>query len=333
MTSTDTAPSTPVTVHGVLDDPEQAWRLCQANGPYAHVLMLREFAASLDAYREAARRGSPEAVGVLVDDELMTMPIYRGDWVSSREVHIDGVDEVLHNERLIEAAAHGVRRRGRATAHRVLQPHRTDAAEPQAHRRPHVPGCRTVAVPGVGGQRDGRVGAVRTVAGEGRDRGRLVLRRSERRLQLLARTAATRPRSPSSRRRTPRWSATTTSCTTGSRRWATVASPWCRSTRCSRTTLAPSGGGSPRATATSASSVATTSASASRGRPSASVTPTKRARSTSTSTTSASPRCSSSGATTASPGASCCRRRADPLGDPAFAAAIADAYAGPLSTA
>jgi len=104
MTTTDTVPRAPVTVTGVLDDPELAWRLCETNGPYAHVLMLREFAASLDAYREAARRGSPEAVGVLVDDELMTMPIYRGDWVSSREVHIEGVDDVLHNERLVAAA-------------------------------------------------------------------------------------------------------------------------------------------------------------------------------------------------------------------------------------
>jgi hypothetical protein len=104
MATIDTVPRPPVTVSGVLDDPELAWRLCEANGPYAHVLMLREFAASLDAYREAARRGSPDAVGVLVDDELMTMPIYRGDWVSSREVHIAGVDEVLHNERLIAAA-------------------------------------------------------------------------------------------------------------------------------------------------------------------------------------------------------------------------------------
>ena len=84
MTTIDMVPRTPVTVRGVLDDPELAWRLCEANGPYAHVLMLREFAASLDAYREAARRGSPDAIGVLVDDELMTMPIFRGDWVSSR---------------------------------------------------------------------------------------------------------------------------------------------------------------------------------------------------------------------------------------------------------
>ncbi len=104
MTTIDTVPCAPVTVTGVLDDPELAWHLCEANGPYAHVLMLREFAASLDAYREAARRGSPEAVGVLVDDELMTMPIYRGDWVSSRKAHIDGVDEILGNERLISAA-------------------------------------------------------------------------------------------------------------------------------------------------------------------------------------------------------------------------------------
>ena len=104
MTSIDIAPRSPVTVTGVLDEPELAWVLCEANGPYAHVLMLREFAASLDAYREAARSGSPSAVGVLVDDELMTMPIYRGDWVSSRSVHIPGVERVLHNERLREAA-------------------------------------------------------------------------------------------------------------------------------------------------------------------------------------------------------------------------------------
>jgi hypothetical protein len=105
MTVTDLTPRPPVTVSGVLDDPEVAWRLCEANGPYRHVLLsLREFAASLEAYREAARSGSPDAVGVMVDDELMTMPIYRGDWVSSHAVHIDGVDAVLHNERLVEAA-------------------------------------------------------------------------------------------------------------------------------------------------------------------------------------------------------------------------------------
>jgi hypothetical protein len=104
MTATELAPRAPVAVDAVLDDPELAWHLCEQHGPYAHVLMLREFAASLDAYREAARRGSPDAVGVLVDDELMTMPIYRGDWVSSRAVHIPGVEPVLHNERLIAAA-------------------------------------------------------------------------------------------------------------------------------------------------------------------------------------------------------------------------------------
>ena len=42
MTTIDTVPFAPVTVTGVLDDPELAWRLCEANGPYAHVLMLRE---------------------------------------------------------------------------------------------------------------------------------------------------------------------------------------------------------------------------------------------------------------------------------------------------
>jgi len=105
MPTTDLAPRRPVTVTGVLDDPELAWRLCETNGPYRHVLLsLREFAASLDAYKEAARSGSPDAVGVMVDDELMTMPIYRGDWVSSRAIHIDGVESVLHNQRLIDAA-------------------------------------------------------------------------------------------------------------------------------------------------------------------------------------------------------------------------------------
>ena len=83
--------------------------------------------------------------------------------------------------------AAGVRRRGRASAHRVLEPHRPDAPEPQAHRRADVPRRRALAVPGVGRERDGRVGPVRALAGEGRDRGGLVLRRSQRRVQLLAR--------------------------------------------------------------------------------------------------------------------------------------------------
>ncbi len=105
MTTTDLAPRPPVTVDGVLDDPELAWRLCEQNGPYRHVLLsLQEFAASLRAYEDAARSKSPDAVGVMVDDELMTMPIYRGDFVSSGAVHIDGVDAVLRNERLIGAA-------------------------------------------------------------------------------------------------------------------------------------------------------------------------------------------------------------------------------------
>jgi hypothetical protein len=104
MATPEPAPRAPVTVTGVLDDPEVAWRLCETNGPYPHVLMQREFAASLGAYREAARAGSRDAVGVLVDDELMTMPIFRGEWVSAREVHITGIDDVLHNERLVAAA-------------------------------------------------------------------------------------------------------------------------------------------------------------------------------------------------------------------------------------
>lgn len=108
MTTIDLAPRPPVTVSGVLDDPELAWRLCEANGPYPHVLMQREFAASLDAYKDAARAGSPSAVGVMVDDELMTMPIYRGEYASAGKVHVadvDSVESLLHSPRLIDAAS------------------------------------------------------------------------------------------------------------------------------------------------------------------------------------------------------------------------------------
>jgi hypothetical protein len=104
MTTIDLAPRRPVTVHGVLDDPEAAWRLCEAHGPYPHVLMQREFAASLDAYKEAARAGSRDAVGVMADDELMTMPIFRGEYASAGQVHVPDVAEVLHNPRLVDAA-------------------------------------------------------------------------------------------------------------------------------------------------------------------------------------------------------------------------------------
>ena len=104
MTTIDLAPRRPVTVHGVLDDPEAAWRLCETHGPYPHVLMQREFAASLEAYKDAARSGSRDAVGVMVDDELMTMPIFRGDYASAGQVHVPDVAEVLHNPRLVDAA-------------------------------------------------------------------------------------------------------------------------------------------------------------------------------------------------------------------------------------
>ena len=33
MTTTDLAPRPPVSINGVLDDPELAWRLCETNGP------------------------------------------------------------------------------------------------------------------------------------------------------------------------------------------------------------------------------------------------------------------------------------------------------------
>ena len=148
MTTTDLAPAVPSPSSGVLDDPELAGdsarptvrtRTCSCR--------CREFAASLDAYKDAARNGSPDAVGVMVDDELMTMPIYRGDWASSRAVHIDGVESVLHNERLIEAAQ-------QVFDAEVVRPlivfsnlTAPDAAEPQAHRRAHVPRRRAFAVP------------------------------------------------------------------------------------------------------------------------------------------------------------------------------------------
>jgi hypothetical protein len=100
----DAAPHPPVTVDAVLDDAALAWQLCERNGPYAHVLMLAEFAASMQAYRDAATSGSPDAVGVVQGTEFLTMPIYRGNWAFAGQPHIDGVDAVLHNERLIEAA-------------------------------------------------------------------------------------------------------------------------------------------------------------------------------------------------------------------------------------
>jgi len=100
----DAAPRPPVTVDAVLDDAALAWQLCERNGPYAHVLMLAEFAASMQAYRDAATSGSPDAVGVVQGTEFLTMPIYRGNWAFAGQPHIDGVDAVLHNERLIEAA-------------------------------------------------------------------------------------------------------------------------------------------------------------------------------------------------------------------------------------
>ena len=114
--------------------------------------MLREFAASLDAYRDAARRGAPEAVGVLVDDELMTMPIYRGDWVSSARCTSTGSTPVLHNERLVDAAR-------RVFDAEIVRPlivfSNLTAPMPQNRKHtdvPDVPWGRALAVPGVGGR-------------------------------------------------------------------------------------------------------------------------------------------------------------------------------------
>jgi hypothetical protein len=137
MTTTDLAPRAPVAVDAVLDDPELAWRpVCEQHGPYAHVLIARVHAASLTRTGMRRGEGHPDAVGVLVDDELMTMPIYAATASSSRECTSPGSRRVLHNERLIAAAGKVFDAEIVAPAHRVLQPHRTDAAEPQAHRRP-----------------------------------------------------------------------------------------------------------------------------------------------------------------------------------------------------
>jgi hypothetical protein len=38
MTTIDLFPRRPVTESGVLDDPHLAWRQCESNGPYAHVI-------------------------------------------------------------------------------------------------------------------------------------------------------------------------------------------------------------------------------------------------------------------------------------------------------
>ena len=98
------APRPAVTIDGVLDDPALAWALAERNGPYEHVLMLPEFAASMDAYRNAARAGSPSAIGVEQGSEFMTSPIFRGNWAFAGNTLVEGVEPVLHNDRLIDAA-------------------------------------------------------------------------------------------------------------------------------------------------------------------------------------------------------------------------------------
>ena len=140
----DAAPRPPVTVDAVLDDAALAWQLCERNGPYEHVLMFAEFAASMQAYRDAAHlRFARRGRGGGRRTEFLTMPIYRGNWAFAGQPHIDGVDAVLPQRAADRGRAHGVRRRGRAPADRLLEPHRADAPEPQAHRRAHVPRRRT----------------------------------------------------------------------------------------------------------------------------------------------------------------------------------------------
>jgi hypothetical protein len=91
----------PVIVDAVLDDPELIWRLAEANGPYSHVLKLPEFAAVTSGGKEGG--GGMGQVGIMVDGELITAPIFRGNWAYDRPL-VDGVEPILHNERLAEAA-------------------------------------------------------------------------------------------------------------------------------------------------------------------------------------------------------------------------------------
>src|SRR5207249_2571019 len=85
-------PRRPVEIDDVLDDPGLVRRMAVDNAPYWPV--QRYFANA--AEQEALSAGS-------TGGELVVAPVFRGDWAYDRPL-VDGVDAVLHNERLIEAA-------------------------------------------------------------------------------------------------------------------------------------------------------------------------------------------------------------------------------------
>jgi hypothetical protein len=92
----------PVMVDAVFDDAELPRRLIRAHAPYWPV--MRYFAnqaeeaaqnagKSVEQGRDRAREGR----------KMVVMPVFRGDWAYDVPL-VDGVEPVLHNERLIEAA-------------------------------------------------------------------------------------------------------------------------------------------------------------------------------------------------------------------------------------
>jgi hypothetical protein len=162
----------------------------------------------------------------MVDDELMTMPIYRGDWVSSREVHIGGVDDVLHNERLVAAAQ-------QVFDAEVVRPlivfSNLTAPMPQNRKHTDVPTFRGVERSQYPAWVVQAMATSCSSAGVKVATSRVVLRRSQRADSATGPTAA-RPEVTIDRRRT-RSSATTTSCTTveavgdGHSRWCPSFAP------------------------------------------------------------------------------------------------------------
>ena len=269
----------------------------------------------------------------MVDDELMTMPIYRGDWVSSREVHIDGVESVLHNERLIEAAeqvfdAEVVRPLivfSNLTAPMPQNRKHTDVPTFRGVERSQYPAWVVSAMAASGLFERWRVKVATAVAWyyDGPNGGFSYWPDGGAAPEVTIEPPSNIAVVGDNDFMYHRVEAV------GDGRFAMVPIDSLAVVRRRRRVA----GASPRTTATSATSVATTSASRSRGRRSASTTPRRRASSTSTSTTSPSTRCSPPGGPTAPPAASSLPAVADPLHDRAFEAAVAAAYAGPLSTA
>jgi hypothetical protein len=92
----------PVRVDSLFDDPEIVRSMVRANAPYWPVMRYFGNAAeeaaqnggkSIDRGREAALQGT----------SMQVMPVFRGDWAYDVPL-VKGVERILHNERLIEAA-------------------------------------------------------------------------------------------------------------------------------------------------------------------------------------------------------------------------------------